>query len=115
MKAEGKGIIIFIDNTNQVTDTFRKREFAVETSEENGGKVYTQSINFQVTQDKCDVLDQFSIGDEVNVSFNIGGRPWKNPQGVTKYFNSLNAWKIDKLGSAPAPTNAPEETEDLPF
>ena len=116
MKAEGKGTIIFIDNTNQVTDSFRKREFAVETSEENNGKVYTQSINFQVVQDKCDVLNEFSVGDEVNVNFNIAGRPWKNKEGVTKYFNSLNAWKIEKLGSSntSAPTN--EETpEDLPF
>ena len=115
MKAEGKGVIIFIDNTNQVTDSFKKREFAVETSEENNGKVYTQSINFQVVQDKCDVLNQFSVGDEINVSFNIGGRAWQNKEGVTKYFNSLNAWKIEKLrSSTSAPTN--EETpEDLPF
>ena len=115
MKAEGKGIIIAINPTQQITDTFSKREFAVQTSEENNGKVYTQSISFQVVQDKCSLLDTFSVGDEVAVNFNIAGRPWTNKEGVTKYFNSLNVWKIEKLGSS-APATVNEETpEDLPF
>ena len=114
MSFELTGKLIVVNPTQQITETFSKREFVVETSEENNGQFYTQSIKFQVVQDKCDVLDQFSVGDEVNVSFNIGGRAWQNKEGVTKYFNSLNAWKIEKLGSAPAPTN--EETpDDLPF
>ena len=114
MKAEGKGIIIVINPTQKITDTFSKREFVIETSEENNSKVFTQSIKFQVMKDKCSMLDSFNVGDEVAVSFNITGKPY-DKNGTTLYFNNLNAWKITKLeGSTPAPSNE-ESNDDLPF
>lgn len=62
---------------------------------------------FQVTQDKCAVLDQFKVGDELKVQLNLRGREWNGPQGV-KYFNTLEAWRIEKVGagSAPAASNS---------
>ncbi len=115
MKAEGKGTILAIFDTQKITDTFSKREFVIESSEAgNNGQTFTQSIKFQVMKDKCSMLDSFNVGDEVSVSFNITGKPY-DKNGTTLYFNNLNAWKIEKLSSTPAPTNAPEETEDLPF
>ena len=117
MKAEGKGTLIVINPTQQITDTFSKREFVIETSEDSNGQSYTQSIKFQVMKDKCSMLDSFNVGDEVAVSFNITGKPWEK-DGKTSYFNNLNAWKITKLeGSAPAPTNTVTTTanDDLPF
>jgi single-strand DNA-binding protein len=117
MKAEGKGTIIAINPTQQITDTFSKREFVVETSEENNGQSYSQSIKFQVMKDKCSMLDSFAVGDEVSVSFNITGKPY-DKNGTILYFNNLNAWKITKLGEqAPAPTNTGtnDASDDLPF
>jgi hypothetical protein len=66
-------------------------------------------VSFQVTQDKCTMLDSFNHGDEIKVQFNLRGREWNGPQGI-KYFNTLEAWRIEKVGagqsSAPAQNNA---------
>lgn len=68
---------------------FRKRELVLTTKEE-----YPQDILIEFVQDKVDVLDNFSIGEEVTISINIRGREWIDPEGVAKYFNSIQGWKI---------------------
>ena len=40
-------------------------------------------------------IDTIQVGQKVNVYFNLRGREWTNPQGEIKYFNSLDAWKIE--------------------
>jgi hypothetical protein len=52
-------------------------------------------VLFQLTGDRCGVLDDFRVGDQVRVTFNVRGREWKSPQGETKYFNSLDVWKLE--------------------
>ncbi len=116
------GTIKSISDTNVVSEKFSKREFVVT---DNSGK-YPQDILFQLTQDKCQLLDGMMTGSEVEVSFNLRGREWTSPQGEVKYFNTLEAWRID-VGSAPAPMsiqdplaavvvdNATEAEDDLPF
>ena len=86
------GKIIVIEETIQVTEKFSKREIVVETTDD----LYPQTIPMQFTQDKCSVLDRYVLGDEVEVSVNIQGRRWTNPEGVNKYFLSLNGWRIEK-------------------
>ena len=80
--------------TTQVTDTFKKREFIVEYAE---NPQYPEFIKFELTQDRCDLISQYKPGDEVDVWFNLRGRKWTDPQGQVKYFNSLQAWKIDSM------------------
>jgi hypothetical protein len=92
------GNIKMISPTVQVSDRFSKREFVV--SDTNG--MYPQDILFQATQDKCAILDTFQNGEHVEVSFNLRGREWTSPQGEVKYFNSLEAWRIEKVGNAMA-------------
>jgi single-strand DNA-binding protein len=77
--------------TKQVSAKFSKREFVVEVAD---GK-YPQMVLFQLTGDRCGVLDDFRVGDQVRVTFNVRGREWKSPQGETKYFNSLDVWKLE--------------------
>ena len=70
-------------------------------------------------------LDSVQPGENITVHFNLRGREWTSPQGEIKYFNTLEAWKIDKAGastggdysqsvpdyeSMPAPAK-----DDLPF
>ncbi len=76
----------------QVTPTFRKREFVVEYSE---NPMYPQFILFQLVQDRCALIDGYSEGDMIDVSFNLRGRQWNSPSGETKFFNSLEAWRIN--------------------
>ena len=96
MQVAGK--IVAIMPTQVVSEKFSKREFVVETPGQ-----YPQQILFELTQDKCSVLDSLKVGQEVDVHLNIRGRSWQNPQGETKYFNTLEAWKIEVLGATAQP------------
>jgi hypothetical protein len=104
----------------QVTQRFRKREFVVELGDNPD---YPQFVMFQLTGDRCEHIDGFKIGDEVNIEFNLRGREWNSPQGETKYFNSLDVWKIEKLGSNDGgsrgidepPPHDDEFLKDVPF
>lgn len=71
---------------------FQKREFVLLTDE-----TYPQPINIEIMGDKIDILDPYNEGDNVSVGINIRGREWVSPMGETKYFNSIVAWKIQKL------------------
>jgi hypothetical protein len=123
---EVTGKIRVINAEQQISPSFRKRELVVTTEEQ-----YPQHILIEFTQDKCDLLNSYSIGSDVKVSINIRGREWVNPQGETRYFNSIQGWRIEKLqAEAPAQQMPPmpaaeafepatnfneEEHDDLPF
>ena len=89
------GIVKVVNPTVQVSEKFAKREFVVT----DASSMYPQDIMFQSTQDKCSLLDNIQVNDQVEVSFNLRGREWTSPQGEVKYFNTLEAWRIDKVGA----------------
>ncbi|MFY0482778.1 DUF3127 domain-containing protein [Flavobacterium sp. PLA-1-15] len=122
---EVTGKVKVINAEQQVSASFKKRELVVTTEEQ-----YPQHILIEFTQDKCDLLNNYRPGEAVKVSINLRGREWTNPQGETKYFNSIQGWRIEKLAAeapvqtAPIPaaeafppaTNFKEEDhDDLPF
>lgn len=92
---EVNGKIKVIGNTQDITASFKKRELVVTTDEQ-----YPQHILIEFAQDKCDLLNSFKVGDNVNVSINLRGREWINPQGETKYFNQIQGWRIEKTDTA---------------
>lgn len=96
MSFELQGKLLEIYNTTEISATFKKREFVLERSESNVGRIFTDTIKFQLIQDKCQILDNFKIGDEVKVSFNIKGTKWEK-EGRVNYFNNLDAWRIEKV------------------
>ena len=100
MNISGKITVIF--DTAQINDSFKKREFVVEYSDNSQ---FTELIKFELFQDKCDLITDFKVGDEVNVEFNLKGRKWTDPKGVDKYFTTLQAWKLEKSGGASAQDN----------
>ena len=124
MEVSGKVKVVGVEQ--QVSPTFKKRELVVTTDEQ-----YPQSIMIEFIQDKTYLLNSISVGENVKVSINLGGREWVNPQGETKYFNSIKGWRIEKLTSEAPQTQAPpmpaaaafepaasfteEEHDDLPF
>ncbi|MGB1283599.1 MAG: DUF3127 domain-containing protein [Polaribacter sp.] len=102
---------------------FRKREVVVTTDEQ-----YPQMIMVEFIQDKCDLLNNYAVGEDVKIAINLRGREWINPEGVAKYFNAIQGWKIEKLSQAAPPENLPPvdqfqpatdtsetEADDLPF
>jgi hypothetical protein len=99
---EVSGSVKVINPEQQVSATFRKRELVVTTEEQ-----YPQHILIEFGQDKCDLLNSYNVGDNVKVSINIRGREWTNPQGEIKYFNSIQGWRIERVGEGSAPSAAP--------
>jgi hypothetical protein len=90
------GTIKVISDTQRISEKFQKREFVVTDTT----SMYPQDILFQTTQDKCNLLDQFQVNENVEVSFNLRGREWTSPQGEVKYFNTIEAWRIEKQGQS---------------
>lgn len=84
------GKVRSVSHEMQVSTSFKKRELVVTTEEQ-----YPQHILIEFAQDKCDLLNNLQVGQQVSVSINLRGREWVNPQGETKYFNSIQGWKID--------------------
>jgi hypothetical protein len=98
MAFEITGRIIDILPVNQVSDKFRKREFVIERKETGGPAVFIDYIKFQLVQDKCDLINESFLNEEVKVSFNIKGNRWER-EGKVNYFTNLDAWKIEKASS----------------
>jgi len=114
------GKIKVINPEQQVSASFKKRELVVTTDEQ-----YPQHILIEFAQDKTDLLNNYNVGEQVKVSINLRGREWVNPQGETKFFNSIQGWRIEKQEDSNAPILAPvvetqpnisnKPVDDLPF
>ncbi len=132
MNFEIQGTLIVKNDTQVISDRFKKREFVIEKKESSpNGFEFVDTIKFQLTQDKCSLLDSYELGNDINVAFNIRGNKWEK-NGQTSYFVNLDAWKIEGASAgAPAPqassssapppppaSDAPAEEsfgDDLPF
>jgi len=105
-----KGKILEVKDTVQVTDSFKKREFILEYAD---NPQYPEFVKFELIQDRCDLLDDFKVSQVVEVHFNIRGRKWTDPQGEVKYFNSLQAWRLDAVNATDhAATSDPGISEE---
>ncbi|MFB2120485.1 DUF3127 domain-containing protein [Parapedobacter sp. 2B3] len=98
---EIRGKVHEIGDVQQVTDSFKKRDLIVQYAE---NPQFVEYIRFEATQDRTTLFDSLNVGDEVEVSFNLRGRPWTNKDGVTSYFNSLVAWRVAKVTAEPVAT-----------
>lgn len=116
------GTVKLVMKEEVVSDRFKKRGLVLTTQEQ-----YPQDIMIEFVQDKTDLLNGFNEGESVTISINIRGREWKSPQGETKYFTSIQGWRIQRQEAASPGVSAPytpptqpggggEDTnDDLPF
>ncbi|PVH26260.1 DUF3127 domain-containing protein [Sphingobacterium corticibacter] len=122
---EIRGKVHEIGTTIQVTESFKKRDLLVAYAE---NPQFVEYLTFQAMQDRVSLFDNLTIGQDIEVSFNIKGRPWTNKDGMTTYFNTLVAWRITPLqvqqlskhSSAgavemPPPMENLDYDDDLPF
>ena len=127
MTFEIEGTLHKIFDIESKSSSFQTREFVITTE-----GTYPQYVKFQLTQDKCGVIDGCQEGEKIKVSFDLRGREWQG-----KYFTNLNAWKVEKLvqnnqgfqaasAAPPAPPvfgentdfgggGLPADFDDLPF
>jgi hypothetical protein len=125
--AELFGKLFLVKPIQEISATFQKREFVLVTEEQ-----FPQYIQLELHKDRVDIIESFSLGDSLKVFYNIKGNKWTNPEGIDKYFSTLQAWKIEKIHVAapyippsvpPTQTTAfpepigltQEEEDDLPF
>lgn len=119
MALEVIGKMHLIHDTQQITDTFAKREFVLEMTDHSPtGMTYTNYATFQVVNNNCSLLDNFSQGEEVKVSFNLRGNRWEK-DGVVRYITNLNAWRIERYQAVqdqqqPAPNQPPAPNTPAP-
>lgn len=123
---ETVGLLHKKEETQKVSDKFQKRDFVLKT---DASTPYPQFVTFQATQDKCSILDKFQEGQEIKVHFNLRGREWNAGEKGIKYFNTLEAWRIESVAQENATPNTPiptttnnttfnssiSDNDDLPF
>lgn len=109
MEITGK-IKVLNDTQNIGNNGFRKREVVITTEEQ-----FPQHILIEFTQDKCELLDRYSVGQDVKISVNFRGREWINPEGVPKYFNSIQGWRIELLNAEEPKSPSLPEMEPVSF
>lgn len=123
MKISGKLVEVF--DIVKIKESFQKREFVLEYA---SNPKYPEVIKFELVQDKCALLDGFKVGQDLSVDFDLRGRKWTDRNGVVKYFNTLQAWRLsagrDAEGGGPDDEGAPpdedteagsDEKDNLPF
>ena len=114
MNFEINGKLIVKEDVVDISASFKKREFVIEVENERNSD-WNDFIKFQLTQDKCALVDNISLGDIIKVNFNIKGRKWEK-DGKVNYFSNLEAWRIEPVESAlPQDAQAPQYKEtDIP-
>jgi hypothetical protein len=130
MSYELTGKLVAKFDTVQRTETFKTREFAVEKTDDIGGRTVTNYVKFQSVQDKTAIIDKVNIGDEIKVYFNIKGSKWEK-DGKVNYITNLDAWRVEQVlqpGTDKGPidseymepldtfsSTSPDAIDDLPF
>ncbi|HHV00184.1 MAG TPA: DUF3127 domain-containing protein [Bacteroidales bacterium] len=127
MEYQITGRVAEVYPVNRISERFRKREFVIEHKDSSSKQVYVDYIKFQLTQDRCEIIDESWLRQDVTVTFNIRGNRWEK-NGVANYITNLNALSVTRgiavaengqqaivnpqLEDAPSPS---PELDDLPF
>ena len=99
------GRLYKVFDTEQIKETFRKREIVIEQQD---GK-YPNYVKIEFTQDRTSLVDSYNEGDEVTVSFDLRGRQWND-----KFFTNLNGWRIQSAGGAPPQGGGQQQPQAQP-
>lgn len=107
MSFEIAGKVVKVFDVESKTESFQARDFVIESVDDR----YPQMIKFQLTQDRCSIVDNCKEGDDIKVYFDLRGREWNG-----KYFTNLNAWKIEAISNtqAAAIPDTPVSPADFP-
>ena len=81
------------------SNNFQKREFILTTDEK-----YSQDVKLELYQKDCDLLDEYSVGDSVEATFNVKGNEYKD-----KYYVNLQAWRLQVASGSASTPEPPEE------
>ena len=104
--------------TSKAGKEWKKQSFVIDT-----GDQYNPNVCFSLFgDDKIAMMANYSVGQDVEVSFNLSSREFNG-----KWYHNIDAWRINPQaagapagGDVPPPTAADmasdgAETDDLPF
>ena len=127
MEYQITGKVAEVYPVNRVSERFRKREFVIEHKDSSSGQAFVDFIKIQLTQERCDLIDESWLRQEVTVTFNLKGNRWEK-NGMVNYITNLNALSVvrgvseaeggDHAAPLPGLEDAPPpdpELDDLPF
>ncbi len=103
MAFDTTGTLHKIFETEVKKNNFQVRNFVLKTEGQ-----YPQVVKFQLTQDRCDIVNAFNEGDQIKVHFDIRGTEWNG-----NYITNLNAWRIEKAQQEVA-NQGPPSVEEFP-
>lgn len=93
------GIIKEIREIEQLSETFVRRAFILDSSiyDQGSGKKWENYNKFQLIGRNVDIINHFTTGQRVKITFNINGRFVKSKDGTDFFAQNLNAYKIEQL------------------
>jgi hypothetical protein len=92
---EVQGVVHSIGDTAEFGNNgFTKREFVVKLTGEDENPRYPNYVALELIKDKCAMMDDYAVGDEIQAQFNLSGRLWSGNGQSEKCFTSLQAWRI---------------------
>ncbi len=77
----------------------KKGNLSLKRKESGGAAVFIDYIKFQLIQDKCDLINESYLNEDVRIWFNLKGNKWER-DGKINYFTNLDAWKVEKTSTA---------------
>lgn len=110
--AKVKGVVHVVEETKTFGQKgFRKRLVVLE--QDNGR--FQNFIPVEFIQDACDQVDGLNVGDEVEVTYRLGGRKWqRDAQSEVKYFLSCEATNFTVLSGGAGGNAADDEFQGDP-
>lgn len=112
---DAQGVIHSIGQTTEYGQNgFTKREFVIKLTGEGENPDYPNYVALELIKDKCAIMDDYNVGDEVIAHFNLSGRLWAAPGKPERCFTSLQAWRVERAGNA-APQGGPAPMDSNPF
>lgn len=114
MAYEMTGTVKIIKDLMTFNSGFTKREFVITTEDDR----FPQDVLFSCTKDRCALLDSLSIGERIQISFDIRGREYNG-----RHFVNLEAFRINRLDAdqgapveeMPAADEPPIMDDGIPF
>lgn len=121
VKGTVKQILPVQTGVSKTGNNWSKQEFVLETTDQ-----FPKSICFTLFGDKLSLLNGISVGQEVEVFFNLESREFNG-----KWYHNINAWKLnpvqatdqnfapgfsaDDIPPPPAMDDDQPPLDDLPF
>jgi len=86
--------------TSKAGKEWTRQNIVIDTGDE-----YNPHLSISFLGEKCSLLDNLKINDEVKVHINLSSKEWSG-----KWFTNVNGWKIDLVGVVES-----NEIDNAPF